>query len=291
MTSTTKPRPRNGMPNGVRNVPRSPNSSSTTGCVTCGARELRLRSGRSGCQLATCDDHTVLLSLLYVIVGCLLGVPAVLLRRDLSTNAEPLVLSHENAVLRRQIARVRYTPADRLWLAALSRLLPRRRWKGVFSVTPATLLAWHRRLVARKWDYSDRRRPGRPPTAAMIKKLVLRMATDNPQWGHDESTANWSGSGIGSARRQCGRSSTPQASIRRLAGRVRPGSSSSPRRPKASCGGLHAPRHSVPQTDPRVDRRRARYAPGASGRDHRQPDRRADRASHVQPADGRGVRR
>jgi putative transposase len=87
-------------------------------------------------------------------------------------------------VLHRQIARVRYTPADRLWLAALSRLLPRRRWREIFSVTPATILAWHRWLVAYKWDYSKRRRPGRPPTAAAIKKLVIRMATDNPHWGH-----------------------------------------------------------------------------------------------------------
>jgi hypothetical protein len=99
----------------------------------------RLRPGRSGYQLAACDDHTMLLSLLYAIVRSLLGVPVVLLRRDLSTKAELLVLRHENTVLRRQIARVRYTPADRLWLAALSRLLPRRRWKEVFSVTPATL--------------------------------------------------------------------------------------------------------------------------------------------------------
>ena len=51
-------------------------------------------------------------------------------------------------------------------------------------VTLATLLAWHRRLVARKWDYTSRRRPGRPPTAAAIRKLVIRMATDNPAWGH-----------------------------------------------------------------------------------------------------------
>ena len=51
-------------------------------------------------------------------------------------------------------------------------------------VTPATLLAWHRRLVARKWDYTGRRRPGRPSTAAAIRKLVIRMATDNPAWGH-----------------------------------------------------------------------------------------------------------
>jgi putative transposase len=87
-------------------------------------------------------------------------------------------------VLRRQVARVRYTPADRAWLAALSRLLPRRRWTAIFSVTPATILAWHRRLVSRKWDYTARRRPGRPPTAAAIKSMVIRMAADNPTWGH-----------------------------------------------------------------------------------------------------------
>jgi hypothetical protein len=86
--------------------------------------------------------------------------------------------------LRRQISRVRYQPADRLWLAALSRLIPRHRWAGVFAMTPATLLAWHRRLVARKWDYTSRRRPGRPPTAATISTLVIRIATDNPTWGH-----------------------------------------------------------------------------------------------------------
>jgi putative transposase len=72
----------------------------------------------------------------------------------------------------------------RAWLAALSRLLPRHRWTEVFLVTPATILAWHRRLVTRKWDYTTRRRPGRPPTAAVIKKLVIRMATENPSWGH-----------------------------------------------------------------------------------------------------------
>jgi putative transposase len=68
--------------------------------------------------------------------------------------------------------------------AALSRLLPRRRWTEVFAVAPATILAWHRRLASRKWDYTAHRRPGRPPTAAAIKKLVIRMATENPTWGH-----------------------------------------------------------------------------------------------------------
>jgi len=51
-------------------------------------------------------------------------------------------------------------------------------------VTLATLLAWHRRLAARTWDSTSRRRPGRPSTAAAIRKLVIRMATENPTWGH-----------------------------------------------------------------------------------------------------------
>jgi putative transposase len=105
-------------------------------------------------------------------------------RREVYKDAELLVLRHENAVLRRRVGRVRYQPGDRLWLAALSRLIPRHRWGEVFAVTPATLLAWHRWLVARKWDYASRRRPGRPSTAAAIRKLVIRIATDNPAWGH-----------------------------------------------------------------------------------------------------------
>ena len=107
----------------------------------------------------------------------------VLARRELSKDAELLVLRHENAVLRRQISRVHYQASDRLWLAALSRVVPRCLWGEVFAVTPATLPAWHRRLAARTWDCTSRRRPGRPPTAAAIK-LVIRMATGNPAWGH-----------------------------------------------------------------------------------------------------------
>ena len=120
----------------------------------------------------------------YLLVRCLLDGLMVLARREVSKDAELLVLRHENTVLRRQISRVRYQPGDRLWLAALSRLIPRRRWGEVFAVTPATLLAWHRRLVTRKWDYTNRRRAGRPSTAAAIRKVVIRMATDNPAWGH-----------------------------------------------------------------------------------------------------------
>jgi transposase InsO family protein len=126
----------------------------------------------------------VILSALYLLARCLLSCLMVMARHESSKDAELLVLRHQNAVLRRQISRVRYEPADRLWLAALSRLIPRQRWGEVFAVTPATLLAWHRRLVRRKWDFTSRRRRGRPPTAAVIRKLVIRIATDNPSWGH-----------------------------------------------------------------------------------------------------------
>jgi hypothetical protein len=109
------------------------------------------------------DHRGVIISVPYLFIRCLLGCLTVLTRDEVSKDAELLVLRHENAVLRRQAGRLCYQPGDRLWLAALSRLIPRRRWGEVFQVTPSTLLAWHRRLVARKWDYASRRRPGGRP--------------------------------------------------------------------------------------------------------------------------------
>ncbi len=105
-------------------------------------------------------------------------------RGDGAKEAELLVLRHENAVLRRYAARVRYEPTDRVWFAALARLLRRRRWTGLFPVTPATLLAWHRKLAARKYDTSSRRKPGRPPIVRSIARLVVRLARENPLWGY-----------------------------------------------------------------------------------------------------------
>jgi hypothetical protein len=62
--------------------------------------------------------------------------------------------------------------------------MPRRRWAAIFPVTPATLLAWHRRLVAGKYGTSTRRTPGRLPTGPRIGRLVVRLAKDNPLSGH-----------------------------------------------------------------------------------------------------------
>ena len=83
----------------------------------------------------------MIFSVAYLLARRLLGCLMVLARREVSKDAELLILRPENAVLRRQVVRVRYQPTDRLSLAALSRLIPRGRWCEVFAVTSATLLA------------------------------------------------------------------------------------------------------------------------------------------------------
>jgi putative transposase len=106
------------------------------------------------------------LKIIYLIARLVAALAVLAFRRDLAKEAELLVLRHENAVLRRHAGRIRYEAADRVWFTALTRLIPRERWAGVFPVTPATLLAWHRRLAARKYDTSRRRKAGRQQSAA-----------------------------------------------------------------------------------------------------------------------------
>ncbi len=126
----------------------------------------------------------MLLKIVYLLTCRLLGLAVLAFRGDRAKDAELLVLRHQNAVLRRHAGRVRYEPGDRVCFAALARLLPRRRWTEIFPVTPATLLAWHRRLAASKYNTSKRHKPGRPPTVPGIARLVVRLAKENPLWGH-----------------------------------------------------------------------------------------------------------
>src|SRR6266540_3234651 len=121
------------------------------------------------------------LRLLYLIFVWIVGWLALLARSTASKDVELLVLRHEVAVLRRGNPRPRLDWADRAVLAALIRLLPKP-LKSHRLVTPATVLRWHRRLVARKSTYPSR--TGRPPQPDEVAALIERMARDNASWGY-----------------------------------------------------------------------------------------------------------
>jgi putative transposase len=124
----------------------------------------------------------VLPKLAYLALCRSIQLIALLARGDATKDLELLVLRHQLAILRRQTPPPRLEPADRSLLAAVSRMLARDRW-SCFFVTPATLLRWHRRLVAGIWTYPHRG-TGRPPLDQELQQLIVRLARENPRWGY-----------------------------------------------------------------------------------------------------------
>ena len=135
----------------------------------------------------------MVLSVVYVALQRILQLVSLLFRSADSKELELVVLRHELAVLRRKVHRPTLRPADRCFLAAVSRQLPRIKW-SVFLVTPGTLLRWHHWMVARHW--TSARRPGRPPIANERRALIVRLARENPRWGYQRIVGELKGLGI-----------------------------------------------------------------------------------------------
>jgi putative transposase len=123
----------------------------------------------------------MLFAVVYLLLRRLVGL-ACGSAEDRHNDIEVLVLRHQLAVLRRRVGRPRLRRRDRLFMAELSRVLPRPRWSS-FLVSPQTLLLWHRELVRRKWTYPHRPTGGRPPIADDVRDLILRMGKESPRWG------------------------------------------------------------------------------------------------------------
>jgi len=158
---------------------------------------------------------------------------ALLARRTAAKDVEILVLRHENAILRRTKPKPGLDWADRAALTALIRLLPRA-LRAHRLVTPATVMRWHRRLMARHWTYPNRL--GRPPVDPAIVALLEQMARANPGWDTNGSRANYGVSATRSAHRRSAASSSASAFRRHRRGVTTPPGDGScpPRRPPCS---------------------------------------------------------
>ena len=128
------------------------------------------------------------LSFLYRLIRRVVEMLGIHRMDAVAKDAEILVLRHQLAVLRRQVARPRLRWSDRALIATLARLVPRERWVA-FLVTPETILRWHRALVRRRWTFPHRQ-PGRPLLPAETVGLILRLARENPAGATCASSAS-----------------------------------------------------------------------------------------------------
>ena len=140
------------------------------------------------------EEATILVSLIYLALRRVFELALLRCRSQDFKELEIVVLRHELTILRRQHGRPTLDRADRVFLAAASRLLVRERWSS-FLVTPGTLLRWHRQLVARHWTYA-RPSPGRPAVGDELRALVLRLARENPRWGYRRIAGELVGLGV-----------------------------------------------------------------------------------------------
>jgi hypothetical protein len=102
-----------------------------------------------------------------------------------SRDAEILALRHQILVLQRQVGRPRFNETDRAILALLSSTMDRTRRATTFLIVrPETVLRWHRRLVAQHWTQPPTPKRGRPPIDPELRRLIIRLANENPGWGY-----------------------------------------------------------------------------------------------------------
>lgn len=165
------------------------------------------------------------LSFLYRLVRRIAEFARIHGMEDLAKDAEILVLRHQLAVLRRQVARPRFSWSDRALAAALASLAPRERW-AAFLITPETILRRHRALVRRHWTY-PRQRPGHPPLPEETVKLIIPLARENPRWGYLRLVGELKKLGVTCPRAACRTSYDAMGFLEHHGERDRPGPNSS----------------------------------------------------------------